>query len=205
VRVTIAHRYASLSAAPIARIVSGMDSTVVPPTPAAAPLHDSTYARTQLLVDMRVAFILVNDARLRVLTRLFGTTQDEANLVTLMALLVAGQAARARLQRLPHFRFPPAGDVMLFSGSAREVARSVAGPTISQQPAALTLISMALMYGPTRRAIPKALLAASGAGERLTFGFRHRYGYLVDPGQRRARRAQQRREAQAAESVGGDA
>jgi hypothetical protein len=65
------------------------------------------YAGAALLLgDLRIALLLLNEARYRVLRRYLGITRDQANAITLIALLMLVEAAGERAvrvrQAIPH-------------------------------------------------------------------------------------------------------
>jgi hypothetical protein len=141
---------------------------------------------SRLLSDSRLAFGLGNLARHRALRRVFGTPEAEDNLVTLIALALLATAVRQSLRRVTLRR----GDWLLGSAALREGLGAVAGPD-SREPQVSTLIMAAVV---ARRASPEFIKSLLGAPmHSMVGGFRHRYGYLVDPGHWRARNAQRRK------------
>jgi hypothetical protein len=162
-------------------------------SPVETPVAESEPGGAQLLrTDIQVAFVLLNEARHRALEYV-GVPRDRANLVTFFALAIAADSVHDRSRRL--FRRPPApsaGEVLLGMASAREVARAIAGPA-ADTPLFGTLIALALVGRPTRRVVSGSVHAARSGLHDMHSGFRHRYGYLIDPGHWRARR-QARRE-----------
>jgi hypothetical protein len=144
--------------------------------------------------DMTTAFLLVNDARHRAIERLLGVPRDQANVATLIAALIVAQAAQDHARRV--FRAPAtpaAGDMLLGTATARELLRGMAGPTSRETPLLGTLLALAVLGGPAFRAARGSLHGIRTSSRRANAGFRHRYGYLVDPGHLRERRARRRR------------
>jgi len=146
-----------------------------------------------LLTDMRVAWLLLNEARYRAIERLFGLPRDQANLATLIALLVLAQAVHEKAA--PVLRAPPApsaADAALGAAALRELFYDVAGPSSRETPLFATLVTIAVLGGLARPVVRASVHAIRGSSHASVARFRHRYGYVVDPGQWRARRAQRR-------------
>lgn len=166
---------------------------------AETPAVERASGTALLLADARTAFILINHARKLAIVRTFGVSPEDANAVTAIGLLLIAGAAHDRIGRLLRGAGPPApGDSLIAGGSVRALLGAVAGPAVDETPGLGTLIVLALA---ARTAGPTAIRSLRGlraGSHRATVGFRHRYGYLVDPGHRRARRAQ-RRQAQSPE------
>jgi len=154
----------------------------------AVPLARSSGGRSALASDLRVAFLLINEARYRTLERLFGCPKDQANLLTLVAAAVLVGAMRDRSQRIMRGSTPTQDDVLLGMASVRELICSVAGPSLRDMPYLGALITVAFAG---RAALPTVIRSICGirtGSQRLNTGFRRRYGYLLDVGHRRQRR-----------------
>ncbi len=146
-----------------------------------------------LASDMRVGFMLINHARNRTVARLFGASRDQANLVTLVAAMVLADTVHERIQKMLRGpSVPSLGDGLFAGGSLRELLWGVAGPPARDTPLSGTLLTLAVLGGTAGPAAFKSIRAISGSSRRIHHGFRHRYGYLVDPGHWRARRATRR-------------
>jgi hypothetical protein len=144
-----------------------------------------------LLSDMRTAFLLVNHARHRTIARLFGVSSDQANLLTLVAALTLAEAVHEKVERLLSApSVPSLGDGLLASASLRELLAGVAGPPAHETPLSSTLLMIAVVGGTAGPAGLKSLRAIKASSHRMAVGFHHRYGYIVDPGHWRQRRAQ---------------
>ncbi len=143
-----------------------------------------------LLSDMRTAFLLIDQVRLRAIARLFGVGPDQANLLTLVAALTLAQAARGTVQRVIEAPLlPNLGDSLLVGTSARELLCSVAGPSVRATPQLGTLLAVAVVGSTAGPAVLRSLRAARAGSHRAALGFHHRYGYIVDPGHWREHRA----------------
>lgn len=147
-----------------------------------------------LLSDLRTAFLLANHARLRVIARMFGVSPEQANLLTAVAVLTLAQTAQAKARWL--LRGPPVPSLGsgIFAGNAvGDVLRAVAGSPARDTPFAGMLLAAAVLWARGGPATVKSARAISAGSHRAALGFHHRYGYIVDPGhwrQRRARRAE---------------
>jgi hypothetical protein len=172
-----------------------------------APRRSAVRGGKLLMTDARVAFMVANEARYRALERLLGVRRDQANVMTLVAAVVAVEtsqqmAARTRGAVKSH-RQRSRSDALIGMATVREGMRAIAGPTAADEPLFGTLVMFAVLAKPTRRA---ALGAAHRVGASLHHagaGFRHRYGYIVDPGRRRERRAERRAERRRAPRLPG--
>ena len=70
-----------------------------------------------LASDARVAFLLINHARLRTVARLFGVGPDQANLVTAIALLTLAETVRRKVRALMEGPMVPAFEDGLLGGA----------------------------------------------------------------------------------------
>ena len=87
---------------------------------------------------------------------------------------------------------PSRADVLIGTAAARESLRAIGGPQAAEVPLFGTLLTFALIARPARHAVGRAVHGVTGSMHKATGGFRHRYGYLVDPGHLRERRAERR-------------
>lgn len=147
-----------------------------------------------LLSDVRLAFMLMNRARHLAITRLLGPLpRDQQNLVTLVVALALTQTAHDRFGRLMRGpALPPAGDNLLVGGLLRDGLLRVAGSPARETPFAGGLLVLAIVGGAAGPSASKSLRAIRASSRGATSGFHHRYGYLVDPGHWRERRAARR-------------
>jgi len=146
-----------------------------------------------LLGDARTAFLLVNAARHRALARMFGISPDQANAVTIIGLVLLAQNAHDKVGRFLRMPRPPGlVDGFVLDASVRNVFRGVAGPTVADAPGLSTLLALGVLGTAARPIAKESLRALRSSSQRLTFGFHHRYGYLIDPGHWRAQRAERR-------------
>ena len=144
--------------------------------------------RRLFATDVRVASLLLNDARYRAFQRLFAIERNEVNLVTLVALLVMLEKTQTTSRRLRSQGGPTIAQDFMGFGIIREALCRVAGPDSRDTPLLSSLLAIAVIGGAAR----SAFHGVRGSGQRADVAFHHRYGYLVDPGHWRQRRAQRR-------------
>jgi hypothetical protein len=150
--------------------------------------------------DARVAFVLVNEARYRAMANVFGATREQANLATFIAGLVLVHQVHERWRRLMDAPMAPSfPDEVIGTAVVRELLSRAAGPGVSDSPQLSNLLLAAVVATGGAPVVVRALRGLRKAGHGADAGFRKRYGYLVDVGQRRARHYESRaREALAA-------
>ena len=150
----------------------------------------------QLLVtDIRVAYLLANEARYRALERVFGISREQANVVTFVLLLVAAQTVSDKIDRALHgIGGPTKADGALGAALANEVLGEIAGRPARDTPMFGPLVALALVGGLSAPAVRRSMHGLSVTSHRTLVAFRHRYGYLVAHGRRiaRTRRSQAR-------------
>jgi hypothetical protein len=157
--------------------------------PAPIPLRASNVSGGRLLAtDLRVATLLLNDARYRTFQRVFAIERKDVNLVTLIALLLMAERAQATTRKLRSRRGPTMAEDFMGFGMVREALCRVAGPDYRDTPLLSTLLAIAVIGGTAR----SGLHGIRGSGHRADVAFHHRYGYLIDPGHWRRRRAERR-------------
>jgi hypothetical protein len=177
-------RYASLSARAAASILHGVANSRAAEVATGGNL---------LLSDLRTGYLLLNELRYRTIVRTFGVTRQQANLVTLVGVSMLSQALADRAARLMRITGPPmAMDGALTVAGLRGVVCQVAGVPSAEVPWGGTLLAMGILGGAFAPTLTRALRGLRTDSLRLSTDFHHRYGYLVDPGHRRARRAQKR-------------
>jgi hypothetical protein len=165
--------------------------------PAPVPVRASGISGGRLLAtDVRVATLLLNDARYRAIQRLFAIERKDVNLVSLIALLLMVERAQTTSRKLRSSRGPTMAEDFMGFGIIREALCRVAGPDARDTPLLSSLLAIAVIGG----AAHSGLRGIRGSGHQADVAFHHRYGYLIDPGHWRQRRAQ-RREAKPAPPV----
>lgn len=146
------------------------------------PIVRRAGGRKQLAWDARIAFIMLNEARYRGMASLFGCSRDQANIATFLLALTFAEATRARLARLMRPSPPQAGDALIFTGSVQGLLSAAAGRPLDDNPQLGTLLLLGVIAGGAAPSIIRSLNGMRGFSQELNRRFRHRYGYLVDPG-----------------------
>ena len=158
---------------------------------AAEPVRLSDVPGARLLVsDIRVAFLLLNEARYRALSRVLGIPREQANLATFIGALVALEASQRAIKTPPPG--PTRADALLGVSVAREALRGVVGTPARDAPLIGTLLMIAIVGKPVREAVARGVHGVRGSMQKTNVGFRRRYGYVFDPGHLRERRARRR-------------
>ena len=143
--------------------------------------------------DMRVALALLNDARYRSMERFLGVPREQANLATLVALLIVAEGMRRRAARALTLPGAPSFDGVVVAGaSMRQVIWQATGMPGEEPPLFGPLIALAVVVSPTRRVVMRSAHRMRGSLHQMAVGFHHRYGYLVDPGHLRSQRAKRK-------------
>jgi hypothetical protein len=146
---------------------------------------DAADGVTLLLADMRSALIVANEARYRLLGRLFGIAREEANVVTAITLFVLAEAVYERLGGLEPPEAPSMSDAALGLGVVREVFALVAGPTAEETPLFGTLVTIAVIGAISRPLLQRSGEAIAEVAQRMRAGFSQQYRHR---GQLRRRR-----------------
>jgi len=141
--------------------------------------------------DVRIVLLLLNDARHRTFQRVFAVERNDVNLVTLIVLLVMAEQMQATSRRVKAGRGPTLAEDFMGFGILREALCRVAGPNARDTPLLASLLAIAVIGGTIR----SGLHGLRGSGHSADVAFHKRYGYLVDPGHWRQRRAQRREAA----------
>ena len=150
-------------------------------------VSDVTGARL-LARDVGIVALLLNDVRHRTFQRVFAVERKDVNLVTLIVLLVTAERMQATSRKVRAGRGPTLAEDFMGFGILREALCRVAGPDARDTPALASLLAIAVIGGTAR----SALHGLRGSGHGADVAFHKRYGYLVDPGHWRQRRAKRR-------------
>lgn len=168
---------------------SSLDSITTPDTiqtvsghePGVVPNRDQNFGGARLLFsDVRVAFLLLDEARDRVLARLFGVPRDKSFLVTISALGTVAEAVHgkaARVLRVPGG--PSVGDTVLGAAVLKESMHGIAGAWSRDTPFFGTLVAIAVLGASFRPALGASFRGIKASSHRARAGFDHRYGHLV--------------------------
>lgn len=144
--------------------------------------------------DARIALALLNEARYRNLERYLGISKDQANIATLILLMIAGERAQHYAKRmLAGVKIPLAhsvDDLVVFHGSVRGLLLEATGLDRENPPLFFgPVIALVFVTPPARRLLRKSIHSIRDPLHRAAVSFHGRYGYLVDPGHWREQRA----------------
>lgn len=173
--------------------VRTMSATNLPPTPIQPPerphhaADDREAAREELfggarllVADLRVVYLLLNHARGKVITRLFGISGPGSALVTIIALALAAETAQRKVARaLAAPGTPEVGSTALGASVVSESARWIAGPGVGEFPLFGPLILFALVGHALRPVLRSSIHGARTSARRAHTGLDHRYGHIV--------------------------
>jgi hypothetical protein len=111
--------------------------------------------------DPRIAYVLLNDARSRVLQRVFGTPKEQQFLLTLILVGMTGRAVAARAawirRMVPH---PTGSDVLIGNSLLDEAAHMIAGDSTRDTPLVGSLVAFALLAAFARPGVDDIRAAA---------------------------------------------
>lgn len=108
-----------------------------------------------LMRDVRVASLLVGDARDRAMARLFGVSKDQAGLLTLVVALMLAQAVHDKVESLLKPGGPPTvSDGMLAAASLRELVLAAARPA-SRDPFTSSVLTLAPWWRESAGRLPR--------------------------------------------------
>ena len=159
--------------------VVGLAAEAVAAGERAIALGDVAGARL-LVSDVRVALLLLDEARHRVVERLFGVSRDQSWPVTLIALALVAHAAHEKSdQMLRGPGGPTRSDVALGVATARELIVGISGPSSRDTPLVGTLMTVAVVGALVRPGLSRAVHGISASSRRARHSFNHRYGHLL--------------------------
>lgn len=142
-------------------------------------LDDAAGARL-LVSDVRVALLLLDEARYRVLNRLFGVSRDQSWVVTLIALVALAQAAHEKSdQMLRGPGGPTRADVVLGGAALRELLAWIPGPSSRETPLVATLVTIAVAGALVRPALSRTAHGIRTSSHRARLSLNRRYGHLL--------------------------
>ena len=100
------------------------------PAPAPAPRQTAVAAPPRperigggrlLAADMRVGFMLLNEGRHRVFERVLGLSREQTNIATVIAMLMAAEAAHTQYRRVIAAPKPSLGELAFGTAAVRQV------------------------------------------------------------------------------------
>ena len=150
-------------------------------------LKDVAGARL-LVSDVRVAPLLVDEARHRVVEQLFGVSREQSWQVTLIALVLLASAAHDKSdQLLKGPGGPTRSDVVLGAAGLRELLTWISGQSSRDTPLVGSLVMVALVGALVRPGASRAAHGIRTSSHRARLSLKHPYGHLLPAtgGQRR--------------------
>jgi len=132
--------------------------------------------------DARVAYMLLNDARSRTIGRIFGISGENSGLVTIIALGLLAESARAGVARaLSAPGDTDLADAVIGVSVVRESARALVGAVSADSPMFVTLVAVAMVGHVARPAVAGAIHRVKTSSHRARADFGHRYGHIIRP------------------------
>jgi hypothetical protein len=166
------------AAPPLPRIVDAAAGTTAVSERAIA-LGDVGGAKL-LVSDVRVALLLLDEARYRGVKRLFGVSRDQSWTVTLIALAVLVRAAHDKSDQLLRGPGGPTrADVALGAAAVRELLTWIPGPSSRDTPLVGTLLAIAVAGTLVRPGLSRMAQGIRTSSHRARLSFNHRYGHLL--------------------------
>src|SRR3954454_8797226 len=123
-----------------------MDATAASGASTRAAAESEFGAGRLFLIDSRIAFTLLNHARYFTLNRMFGTSREQANVLTAVLAVTAAGAAYESGQRMLRAPLRVSGaDTAIGGFVLREAALGVVGPGYRNVPGLGALVAFALV------------------------------------------------------------
>jgi hypothetical protein len=130
-----------------------------------------------LVADVRVALLLLDEARHQAVKRLFGVSRDQSSTVTLIALAMLAQAAHEKMdQMLRGPGGPTRADVALGAVAARELLTWIPGRSSRDT---RTLLAIAVAGALVRPVLSRTAHGIRTSSHRARLSVNHRYGHLL--------------------------
>ena len=136
---------------------------------------------TRIASDLRVMFLLSNNARYRVIRRLFRVSRrDQVNVVTVIGLLLLADALHEKVKGLVTGPGGPTrSDVLFASGALNGMLENLGGSYTQEMPVLGTLVAGALLAGVSRGVARRTTHGVRSGSHELRRSFNHRYGRLI--------------------------
>lgn len=146
-------------------------------------IEDGYFAGARLLErDVRIAILLAREGRNRACARLFGVSNDDSAIVTLIALATLAHAAHGKIHGIvTAAHAPSSGDALIGSGMLSEAVHVIAGDWSREAPVIPTVIVGAVIAHHLRPWARVSLHDVRAVSHRLRIDFDRRYGHLIRP------------------------
>jgi hypothetical protein len=135
----------------------------------------------QLISDSSVVLLLLRDGRNRACARLFGVSERDAGLITIIALSVVAQAASLRARAVLRALHLYGSDAVIGEGMLNEGFYRLAGDGSRDVSFIGSLILGAVLLNRLRPVLQLSLHDLRVAAQDLRLDFDHRYGHLIRP------------------------
>ena len=144
-------------------------------------IREEYFGGARLLAsDARVVYLLVDEARSRVIASMFGISGENSALVTAIALGIGAQAVRAKFVQVLAAPGPPtSADAVIGTAVLREGVHRITGISTREAPLLGGLVTVALASAVLRPALGTAVRGARASSQRARAGFDHRYGHVI--------------------------
>ncbi len=120
------------------------------------------------LADTRLVLAVLNHVRYQALNRAFGTSREQANVLTAVVLLGAADGAYEATRRITAMRPHVSGtDAAIGAAALREASLTMAGPSVRAIPGVGALVVFALLGGFAVPAVRRAVHRMRTAEQRL--------------------------------------
>jgi hypothetical protein len=145
--------------------------------------HVGEVTGTRLLAsDIRLANLLVNDARYRAIQAVFGVRRDQVNLVTLIAAMALADSVHKKTEQLLlGLRSPTRSDAILGVGRVNALGNGIAGPASRKTPLFGMLVGSVLVGSVGAPALGGAAHGIKAAAHEIRLSFNGRYGQPTRP------------------------
>jgi hypothetical protein len=135
--------------------------------------------------DVRVALLLLDEARWRVVRRLFGVSRAQSWPVTLIVLALLASAAQDKSDQILRGRGGPTrADVALGAAALREMLFGVPGQSSGDGRLLDTLMTIALVGAVVRPGLSRTVRGVRTSAHGVRQSFNCRYGHLLPTSER---------------------
>lgn len=124
---------------------------------------------------MRVALLLLREARERVTARLFGVAPDQSRLVSAIAIVSIAGALRGNAARILGHRPNMTGDSLIGAGVVNVATHRIAGPQSDGTPFLAGLMALAAGASLFAPALGRSIRAARASSHSLRVALSRRY------------------------------
>ena len=131
-----------------------------------------------LLTDTKVTLLMLDEARYRLILRVFGVDREGSYLVTVIAVVVVAGMLRDKAAEVFTFR-PRPSDTIIAHGVVRELGYRIVGDSFRETPLFGRLVAIAVLGGLFRPVLRVSLRDLKVSSDWSRAEFYGRYGHLV--------------------------